>query len=239
MGRGAITLDNFADFHGEVHGVAIRSNLPLESYVPSGEIAVDLNRIARAANFGHISSLAFRGFNEESSVNAGIDSVSDDGSATATFTASATIAPRIESVLAGDTTEPIARRGTGIVRINFSHDDLNDVNLREAVPWADHVDTAIREGLRSVGNKKLLERPFYRTGFLASLATIGTVSGELLRPPLQGIAIAVAGTEFWYNAMLKTRLGQEAETTLIPFMPLDRLSLIQAYTRTRRFAKVK
>ncbi len=237
MSRERMTLDTFADFSGEVNGVTIRSHLPLESYVPSSEIDVEIGRIARAASLGHQSSIAFRGYSEKSFITAGVDTVGDDGSATASFTASAVKAERIDSDLSMP--DIVTRKGTGTVRINFAHDDLDGVNLREAKPWANHVDTSIKEGLRSTANKKLMGKIGYRIGSAVFLlGGMGTLVA-IKNPSALGITSAVALGEVTYNAVLVAFSGREGEFTSVPFVPIDRLGLVQAYTHTRRFATTK
>lgn len=241
MGRHSITLDNFADFHGEVNGVEITSILPLEPYVPSDEIAIDLGRVSRAARFGHLNSLTFRRYTEQFTVTPGVDSMSEEGSATASFSATnAGTSPRGDSSVDPKKTF-VFDKGSGTVKINLGHEDLNDVNLREAKPWASYLDTAISEGLRSSSNRKLLgatlDDRVWRVIFAAS---------NLLKPVLDlkshGLSKAAstyANDILWYNIMigLVGSFKTGGELSLTPGFSLDRLGLVQAYTQTRKFVK--
>jgi hypothetical protein len=245
MGRQTITLDNFDEFRGEVNGVLMAANLPMEPYVPSDEIHVDLGRIATAARIGHLRLVLFERYSEQDSISAGVDSVGDDGSATAAFSASATRAPRInaESLTPG---EPTFHKGGGGIRINLGHSDLDEANLREAEPWAKHLDASIREGMRACTSKKLFKNNrAYRVGaFMFNAAFLGTVltlSG--VEPSnLNGIAEMGVGSAVGYNARNvtgKVFQGLQPEYSLIPYIPLDRMGLVHAYTHTRKFVKAK
>ncbi len=237
MSKETITLDNFADFHGEVHGVEIKSNLPLEPYVPSSEINVHLGRIGRAAHFGHLGSLAFRRYSEQDSITPGVDSVSEDGSATASFSASASKAPRIDPAV-NIHSSPLFNKGSGTVKINLGHEDLNDINLREAKLWANYLDTTMGESIRACSNRKLLSSKTQRAIF-ASLYLLWPVidlSSHDVGKAIADYAINIG----WFTSIAIFFGGKNGEfTSLIPGFPLDRMGLVQAYTRTHKLVETK
>lgn len=239
MSKETVTLDNFADFQGEVHGVEIQSNLPFDSYVPSTEIDVNLGRIARAAKFGHLGSIAFKRYSEQSSIIPVVDSVSEDGSATASFSATASKTPRIDSSLLSQNTG-IYDKGSGTVKINFGHDDLANINVREAKPWADYLDTTIGAGLRSCSNRKLFSSRAYRalmTGIYAWRPLL-----DLTGHNMDGLTHDYVNSLAWYTLVIGGIGyfgGTGGEFTLTPAVSLDRLGLVQTYTRTRKFVEAK
>lgn len=246
MSKNTITLDNFADFQGEVHGIEIQSNLPFDPYVPSTEINVHLGRIARVAKLGHLGSVAFRRYSEQSSVTLGVDSISDDGSATASFSASASKAPRINTGI--DTNKdaaPWVSKGHGIIKLNLGHDDLSEINLREAQPWSNYLDRGIREGLRSSSTKKLLDQPLRRGaitviwgGIPLVRTLIGDVSGGAeLYLGNDALFIGVAAALSRFQSRVPRPTGES--TIFFPGLAVDRMGLIQAYTRTRKFVEAK
>jgi hypothetical protein len=239
MGRHSITLDNFTDFHGVVNGVEILSTLPLEPYVPSDEIDINLGRIARAARIGHLNSLTFSRYSEQTSVTPGVDSLGEDGSATASFSANASTPPRADSSL--DRGNPsLYKKGQGTIKINLGHEDLNEVNLREAKPWAQYLDIATSEGLRACSNRKLLSGKGYRA-LMMSLWTLQPVL-DLANHNLSNVAADYGQQMLLYSAMiglLSAIDGSSAEFSLTPGFSLDRIGAVQAYTRTHKFAKAK
>lgn len=241
MGKNTITLDNFADFHGEVSGVEIRSHLPMEPYVPGTEINVNLGRIARSAHLGRLGSIAFRRYSEQTQVTPGVDSVSEDGSATASFSASASKTPRIDSTIEPyRMLLPVANKGTGVIKINMGHKDMDDARLRDAEPWAHFLDRATSEGLRGCAKSKLLSRPAIR----AVAYGLGSIPIGLtaLNYGVETSTLQYAqGVGFWsvvVGVIARTR-GSTGEFTALPMLPLDRMGLAQIYTRTRKFVETK
>jgi hypothetical protein len=238
MGKNTITLDNFADFHGEVNGVEIQSNLPFESYVPTTEIDVNIGRIARAARIGHLGSIAFRRYSEQTSITPGIDSVSDNGSATASFSVTASKAPRIDPSLNPRRGSVLYTKGDGTVKINFGHDDLNDISLREAKPWAHYLDKTLSESLRACGNRQLMKNKPFRT-LISSIYLLSPVL-DFAGHKFGSIPSGYARSLMWYTGSTAIFAGTQGEyTSLTPGLPIDRLGLTQAYTRTRKFVKAR
>ncbi len=239
MSKETITLDNFTDFYGEVNGVEIACNLPVEEYVPSSDIHINLGRIARAAKIGRLETVLFERYSESDSMSPGVNSVSEDGSATVSFSSSATRTPRIR--YGTDRSHGLWNKGMGLIKINFAHDDLNDVNLREAKPWAEYLNTSMRKGLERCSNNQLygknkIIRP---CGFVVyNSLVVGLGSAGSTDALLQDYAAGVISYNIllhifaWFNT-------DSPEHTLVPYMPLDRMGLVQAYTRTRKFVEAK
>lgn len=241
MSKETITLDNFAEWDGEVHGVEIQSALPLEKYVPGPEITVNIGRIARIARVSRLETLSFRGYSERESISVGVSSLNEDGSATATLSASAAVS-RTDSLVQSTPLFPMPERGRGGIRINFSHPDLNDVNLRDARPWANHLDSSIKEGLRNCANKQLFSNygPWRALGLAIDRTSWGglvALSGPSDIKTLIGTSIgAQVLTTLGYNALGRSQ-REDPEYSLVPYLPLDRLALAHFGTRGRKLVK--
>lgn len=245
MSKETVTLDNFADWHGEVHGVEIKSALPLESYVPSGDINIHLGRIARAARFGHLGSVTFTGYSERSFTAPGVSTLNEDGSATAAFSAVAIRAPRGRSDV--NTVAPFMfNRGTANVKINFDQEGIAG-NFRDPNLWAGILDLSIKEELRASSQKKLLNPKGARlAGGMLSIAlpvTIATLAGtglvEFAKAYGEELVVVNGFMQAAAHFMPEEAEANHPEITFLPFLPLDRLGLVQAYTRTRKFTKAK
>lgn len=135
---------------GTVHGVEIISALPLEPYVPSSDITVNLGHIAQTANIGRLGSVSFRRYTQHPDYAApSIAGTHTDGTAVSSVVVSAARTKRIEPSL-----EPLGQsgpgtvKGVGDIKINFGHEELQDVNAGDAQVWAQYLNTAVGKGLR-------------------------------------------------------------------------------------------
>jgi hypothetical protein len=240
--KGIITLDNFADWHGEVGGVEIDSNLPFEPYVPAEAIDVHLGRIARAARMSHLNYLAIGAHAESSFSMPGVASVDRDGSATMAMSDSTDRTPRGRS--AAEYVAPFMfNKGRGDISINFAQDDFEG-NLRDPSLWAKVMDLSIRDQLREAGKKKLLRPADLRVSGFAICTVAGSIGLGILNHNLAaGYTIDVLGMNGLMQAakhlMPAEAQANDPETTLLPMLPLDRVALTSIYTRTRKLIAAK
>jgi|GEM_PF-3887596 len=255
MGKKTVTLDNFTDFHAEVDGVEIYSHLPFEPYVPTTEIDVRLDNISKAARIGRLERVRIGAYTESNSTTVGINSLNTDGSASASYSVSATKAPRVNTQN-HPLLNPILTKGDVDIKINVGHEDLESANLRQAKPWSKLLDTAISQGLREGGKEQLLDYLPLRVACVAilgilpisCLTALGSAASDSysLSTVSQTAIGSYAGLMGMYNYLAflnhsnknKDR-AESLEESLTPFIPLDRLGLVKLYTRTHKFVKVK
>lgn len=234
MARGAITLDNFANFHDEVRGVEIRSHLPFESDIPSTDINVRLDRIARAARIGHLNRIAFREPAHELSADAADEGIAADAQLTTAPSVTSSVNPEHAFIFS---------RGSGTVA--FSLDSLfrtgpgDDPDVSDAETLAGRLNSTIGEGVRActhnqfVGNKAI-DRVL--RGLILGSAVVQT-SLELKGHGVGYGASGYVNNAFWYNVVLAVLGGKKGEYTLVPGLPYDRMGLVQAYTRNRKLVE--
>ncbi|HVV25527.1 MAG TPA: hypothetical protein VHC21_00635 [Candidatus Saccharimonadales bacterium] len=245
MGKNTITLDNFSAFHGEVHGVEIQSNLLFEPYVPTTEIDVNLDRIARAARIGHLGSVAIRRFSESSMHTVpAVVNLHDNGTATATRAAVSSRSKKIDYSL--DTNSLVmSTKGNASIKINFGHEDVDDMQLREPEAWAQFLDSRIRAGLYGSAQKKFLSNLGYRLQVIGGIVLIsgGFAIGNIEVGAVAYGAIAAGDllTMSWKSKHLNRheKLYHAPEVSFTPGLPLDRLALAKTYVSTRKFVKAR
>ncbi len=141
MRRDCISLDNFAEWSGEVNGVEIDSRLPLSEHVPASEIDVDLGRIGRLVSFGRLQRLEFRFDGEDQAMAFSVDEADQNG---ATNTA-ASKAPTVIGLK-----EATFPRGNGLVRVDGA---LNNELLGNPKAWANLFDKEIKDGLKNASRQ--------------------------------------------------------------------------------------
>lgn len=254
MSRASIALSNFADFRGQVQGVNITANVPLEPYLSDGEINIHLGRIARAANFARIRSVEFSRYSQsEDPVSVGIAGISGKDTAIAALTATGGAVRRIDPEL--DIPLPIGwliSKSRLSVGINFGHEDTKKAPVREAGPWARYLDTTISEGLRWGSHQSLLRRDMAGRAVLATAATV-TPAQELIVNGGAGEAALIYGAGVAFYTVLASGIARamnssprshifgpfSGELTAAIGLSVDRLALTHAYTRTHKFADVR
>lgn len=239
VSKHTISLDNFAGWEGEVHGVRVVSNLAFSPYEPVSDVQVDVGRIARAARFGNLESLIFNRYSREDSLSVGVDSVASNGGATAVLSAAAVKVGRVETELAPSGI-PFYSQGQGTIKINFGHGDLQRVNAREAEPLARHINLAVKEGLLDESYKQLLGSKINTLAGLSAFAMAASAeiadSGSVAKGLLMGLVFSSTMYTLTFNAN-RQKLMHPGQ--LVPFLSLERLAAVQAYTRSRDFVRTK
>lgn len=247
MSSGTVSLAEFSNLNGEVSGVEIDSSLPIPPYVPSEDIEVNLERVARAAKIGHLSNINIGATHKTDEMQVSIGEAYQDGTASPSFTGTLSATSSLANAIVDTSSHPQFSRAESSVSINFGHSDFDDADLRDPKVWAKHLDAALRSGLREASLKKLANGKLRAT----SMAIFGLNSGVVLPeiynvdPPLS-LAIAAVVQTFGTPLLCRGPFGEpqklrDNESSLFAAtgLPLDRIILSSMYTRTRRFAKVK
>lgn len=250
MSKSTITLDNFAEWHGEVRGVEIHSFIPLPEYVPTTDIAIDLGRIATIARYGRLKSVRFGLYDEEEKMSFSISGVNKDGAATATGAKSATVS-RSNSELNRESGEGYVPfpRGTASIKVNARHPDLNDTVLRKPEPWATLLDKGMRGGLAEASRKQLLEPKLERRVYFGihQAVTSFIVGGYYALTQEPEVIPILCGMYALDDALgIGSRLGAKArkmpfddyEHSVLKDLPLDRYAAARALTATKKIVTV-
>ena len=224
-----------------------RVNLP--PYVPADRMAVNVQRLGHLARLGGFASLRIGSYSGETTITTpGIDSVAQDGSATATMSAAISKAETQQSSV--DPTRAVYRGyddyvwTRGQVLLNTSEIDnrvgKKGTNVRDAKTWSKELNAALGQGIRGAVSKNLIERPDKLNAVseylvIASITTglnlLFSGTSDLLNNELINLASYHILWRYVFAKTFNKLSPKDRRLSLIPVMQLDRVLAAQGLSR--------
>jgi len=243
MSKDTISFDNFAEWHGEVRGIELESQLALPDYAPTSDITVDLGRIATVARVGRLSSVHFNTYDASVTHQIVLGGVGADGSATAAGAGAATVArSKAELKHEHDSLEKFPR-SAAYVRINTSHPDMHGQRLRTPEPWANLLNKGMQDGLAKACRVQLTEPKLERRTEFAVDKLIDVIGFTVLTAVTPNLSVsdtpallalywpvamsmdAMGLYKFVTNKMYRRQRYSFSEKSFLAGIPYDRLAL--------------
>ncbi len=241
----------------ETDPVIWRVNLP--EYVPANEIGINLRRLGRLARLSGFESLRVASYDGEvTKLAPGIDSVGQDGSATASMPSAVSKAETSRQSIHGQTAPelPLSIEDytwtNGALLLNTSEIDGRvgqKGNVRDANVWAKELNAALTKGMRAMVAKNLIERPsmFHKiTAPLPLAASLIVIDAQyvndfsaqtLIELGLIGIPLLHTMFEPAYEMIVHKFPPNKRRWSLVPGVQLDRVLAVNSLSRISPLVK--